>query len=215
MRSVQGEFSWPEREDAKGKDVAGYHKFWRKSSRSSEAHEWEPFIDSISVAFGQDSLKAAIQKAEEAGVNKSLKTVPALYEYAVAHRDRPKKKIKVYLGKASNFQANQDDLLLENSDVAKEMWKFFRLALQHNCSIMRRYCYYSDSKMVTGRERKIDPQCLLDRAESRFLSAFDYPWNRQPGSDERGIYLTPHLALCCIPAGVDVIRIHPSMIQHS
>lgn len=215
MKGIKGEYSWPEREEADGGKVAGYHAFWRRKSESSEPHDWEPFLDVLPVQYGDDTLKAGIEKAVSDGINAELKTIPALFEYAVVHQCRPNKRVKVYLGKAMNFQASQDEMLKGDTNETKDMWKYFRLALQHNCSIVRRYCYYSAHEMKSGRDRKIDPQTLIDRAESRFLSSFDYPWNRQPGSDERGIYLTPHNALCCIPRGVDVIRIHPSMVTSS
>lgn len=202
------EYTWPEREDAKG-NAPGYHSFWKNTSRRSEPHDWEVFLDNVSVQFGDDGLKAAIEKATTEGVNKELKTTPALFELALVHRDRPKKRVKVYVGKTMNFQKSQDDLLQETSDLAK----YLRLALQHNCAVYRRFVYYAAHDMGGGRERKIDPECLMDRAHARFLSYYDYPWNAQKGSTgERGIYLVPHSALCCIPSGVDVIRIHPSMM---
>lgn len=208
MTIQYNEYTWPEREDAKG-NAPGYHAFWRKGSKRSEPHDWEVFLDLVSVQFGDDGLKAAIKKATEEGVNKELKTTPALFEYALIHRDRPKKRVKVYLGKTMNFQKSQDALLQETGELAK----FFRLALQHNCSVYRRYVYYAAHDLGDGRNRKIDPECLVERAQSRFLSYYDYPWNPQKGSTgERGIYLVPHSELCCIPSGVDVIRIHPSMM---
>lgn len=203
------EYSWPEREDAKG-NAPGYHAFWRNKSRRSEPHDWEPFLEVMSVQFGDDGLKAAIEKAQQEGINKELKTTPALFEYSLVHRDRPKKRVKVYVGKTMNFQKCQDSMLAADSVLAK----FFRLALQHNCAVYRRYVYYAAHDMGGGRDRKIDPECLIERAQTRLLSFYDYPWNSQNGSTgERGIYLVPHSSLCCIPSGVDVIRIHPSMMK--
>jgi hypothetical protein len=208
----QGYFAWPEREDAKGKWAPGYEKFWHKTSPSSDPHSWEPLLNSLVLQYGQDPLEFSIEDAKNKGINKDLKTVPALFELAIQHRDRPKKKIKIFLGTAINFQKSQEDILTPGSEIYQSIGKYLRLALEHNCNIVRRYTLFTGTDMAKPGKRNVDPEKLVARVQNRFLSSFDYALNRQPDSDVRGVYLVPHNALCCIPAGVDVLRVHKDMV---
>jgi len=206
------EFSWPEREDAKG-DAPGYHSFFRKKSSSSEPHDWEPFLDAVSTQFGDDNLKAAVEAAVASKVNDELKTIPAIYELAVIHPSRPKVRVKCYVGKTMNFQKESKDVLAEESHYLK---KFLRLALQHGNSVVRRYVYYTQHDNAGRKARKpVDVECLVGKTHERLLASYDWPWVEQAGSGSgtRGVYCVPRNALCCIPSGVDVIRIHPTMMN--
>lgn len=44
-------------------DRQGYHEFFRSKSKTSEPHDWEPFLESANAKFGDDNLKSSIEKA--------------------------------------------------------------------------------------------------------------------------------------------------------
>lgn len=193
--------------------MQGYHEFFRKRSKTSEPHDWEPFLSPEPTKFGDDALKASFDKATEDKVNEELKNLPAIYELAVVHPSRPKNRIKCFVGKCRDFQHCSRDMLT-NSD--HDLVKFFRLALQHGNAVVRRYVYYIEHAQAgRGGRKPVDVDCLIGKSLDRLLAAYDFPWNDQAGSGSgtRGIYAVPKNSLCCIPSGVDVIRIHPTMLK--
>ena len=191
----------------------GYHDFFRRRTKTSEPHDWEPFLDAVTANFGDDNLKASIDKATEDKVTEELKNLPAIFELAVVHPSRPKVRVKCYVGKCMDFQKCSREML---SNEGHELQKFFRLALQHGNAVVRRYVYYIDHEHAGRKGRKpVDVGCLVEKSLDQLLASYDFPWNEQKGSGSgtRGIYAVPKSALCCIPSGVDVIRIHPTMLK--
>lgn len=129
-------FAWPEREDSRG-DKPGYHEFFRSRTKTSETHDWEPFLDAVTAQFGDDNLKASIEKATaEKSTTEELKNLPAIFELAVVHPSRPKQRVKCFVGKCMDFQHASREIL---NDPNHYLTKFLRLALQHGNSVVRRY----------------------------------------------------------------------------
>lgn len=86
------------------------------------------------------------------------------------------------------------------------MWPFFSHALRHGCEIWRRFVY------LPAPPRAVKANDEGDRAvaqvETRWLSYFDYAFNREANPPKRKIHLEPRVwcCMCPIPNGVHIIK---------
>ena len=138
---------------------------------------------------GKHKLNEDIQKLEEEqklkmGLKK-LPNLPALYEFAICHKDRSDKRFKVYIGKTDDLHRRQNEYL--GYEEVGRMWPFFEFALRNRCMVMRRYAIIgsdentsklkvSKSLMKEMIENQIQDLAVY-QLETRFLSVFDYAFN--------------------------------------
>ena len=192
----------------------------RRSKKHWYGHALDPRIiarpDPLVRSFARSLVRSfarSLVRQEDKSTTEELKNLPAVFELAVVHPSRPKARVKCYIGKCMDFQKCSREILTGDNHY---LTKFLRLALQHGNSVVRRYVYYVEHAAAgRGGRKAVDVECLVGKAYDRMLSFYDYPWNEQAGSGSgtRGVYAVPKTALCCVPSGVDVIRIHPTMLK--
>lgn len=189
-------YFWPEREHIRSSKVPGYRSFWSNRGGNAFPCPWEQFL------IPSGSVQNSVQRAKDVGINDKIQNSPAVYEFAIVHPDRPNKRVKVYLGKTTDLKRRHNDYLGSSKEMVR-MWPFFEYALQNGCQVWRRYCY-----LKTPKGYKVKSETEGDRAvtmmETRWLSYFDYAWNKEANPPKRMVYLEPRRVFCFIPSGVNI-----------
>ena len=146
------------------------------------------------------SVEEAVDAAKQRDINGKLWNRAAIYEFAIVHPARPNNRIKVYLGKTTDLKRRHNEYLSSSEQV--RMWPYFNHALQNGCQILRRYCYLTSAGKV---KQDSEGDRAVTMMETRFLSYFDYAWNKEANPPKRSVYLKPRTVLCCFPGGVTVV----------
>jgi hypothetical protein len=189
-------YHWPERESVKGASAPGYRAFWRRSSAAKGVVGWHCFLRPAG------SVDESANHALRAGVNDGLEEMPAVYEFAVVHPARRGRRVKAYVGKSVNLRVRHAAYLNPRAE-GERMWPFFEYALERGCEIWRRFAYLRAPPGAVKKDSEGDR--AVTRMETRWLSYFDYSWNREANPPKRMICVKPNYFLWCLPAGVRVV----------
>jgi len=230
----------PEQTSAKLDAYAEKHSHKHAHGPSARWLDWRQVRESYPYVLNtlaetnfneEEGIKKDINK-DIKKLQKELKLdkLPALYEFAICHKDRQNKKFKVYIGKTDDLLKRQNEHL--GYAGLKTLWPFFEFALRNRCMVMRRYAIIGSdentSKLKVSKslreEMKRIPDLVVYQLETRFLSVFDYAFNGREKGDKSSAGTNPpkrqlkvKVSRCCFrtsakaePAGV----FHPDEWYH-
>lgn len=203
MSSSKGHY-WPEREFTKSSSIPGYRAFWGKSNPYKTICGWQPFIKPRAGASMEEMAEHAKNHGGKDGAKVNQHVLPraAVYEFALVHPDYPNLRKKVYVGKTTDLHRRHEEYLTYSKEGTR-MWPFFEHALRNKCQVWRRFAYLNTISSV-GKDTEGDR--AVAQMETRWLSYFDYAFNREANPPKRFIHLEPQTFCCFIPAGIKVVR---------
>lgn len=172
--TAMAKIPWPPREFAGPK--AEYVKFWKGC-------KWER-------AFSPSHTHVV-----------KLDPHPGVYEFGLVHPARPHHPpVVVYIGKAGGAGGLKKRHDKYHSTGGDHLQAQIALALNHNCEVWRRVKY---AKGAQGGAEGMGDR-IVTQEETRFLSFYDYAWNKEANMTKRAVYLKPRRYLCCFPAGESI-----------
>lgn len=180
----------PRQESANLGAYAEKHSEVNAHGRSARWLEWPEVREKYPYVLNT-LAETNFNQSRENILNVGLEERPALYEFAICHKDCPDKRFKVYIGKTDNLHRRQGEYL--TYDEVGRMWPFFEFALRNRCKVMRRYAYIGSDKNTSKlkvskslrEEMKRTQDLAVYQLETRFLSFFDYAFNGRESVDTK------------------------------
>lgn len=169
------------REDGVGISV-GYTVTWRGCN-------WHPL-----VAPAQ-SLKAALAGGTPLSIAAGLEQRPAIFEIAIAPKDKTSKRVEVFIDAAPNLAESVKGVL----DMKGQLKGCIDHALkQHHCIWIRYKCLSSYES--------------AEREKDKILDKFDYAWVDQQYARARTLTMKPtKFCGCCCHTGFEIIEGPPRL----
>ena len=134
---------------------------------------WQPLLSS------GNSLSRATSDGVAAIIAADQSPSPGIYELAIAHKDKPKAHVAVYLGSAASLR----DAISELVSTGGELQGFLDDVLKQNHVVW-----------VRVKEKRTEELALAARDSA--LKDYDYAWVWQTGAKARSLTLKPTYGCC-------------------
>lgn len=167
-----------------------YFLFWNDPQTTSIAHcRWHHFLDDKGKHICPPNCLPDDR--------------PGVYEFALVHKRRQNvHPVPVYVGKAGGKGGMKERHEKYKKEDSNHIAHLFRLAQKNGCYIFRRYKY--DNYHQGGKHGAGD--ILVTSIESRFLSYFDYAFNKQLNGKDRPLVLAERSSYG-VPRGIYIITL--------